>query len=232
MADGVVYAEIPPMAKPSASVFSQPFRLPGQRLLHRGDRTAGCSASTARTAPARPATAWGWKIVLRSRIWSCRTNGSRLADGAVAPWSGSQSPYYDQTLQSLARSTSRSPRAPPGHELPDRGAENAILFGTGNQCRSSFAYKDGVRSLHRHQTVRRRDAKTCERRLARKPTAPGCARRLSRYQAEKPCAVCNGAQAEAGGAGGKGCGQQEHRGCLGHFPSAKRCPGSKACWKR
>ena len=26
-----------------------------------------------------------------------------LAEGAVAPWSGAQSPYYDQTLESLAR---------------------------------------------------------------------------------------------------------------------------------
>ena len=35
-----------------------------------------------------------------------------LADGAIAPWTGAQSPYYDQTLQSLARHFKVTTRTP------------------------------------------------------------------------------------------------------------------------
>ena len=52
----------------------QPLRLPGQRLLDRGNRAAAVLASTPRTAPARPATGWGWKAS-STRIWWCRTSG-------------------------------------------------------------------------------------------------------------------------------------------------------------
>src|ERR1700712_3977464 len=53
-----------------------------------------------------------------------------LAAGAIAPWSGSQSPYYDQTLQSLARHFKVSTRTP-WNELPER-VRDAVLNGTGD----------------------------------------------------------------------------------------------------
>src|SRR5580692_1229289 len=65
-----------------------------------------------------------------------------LADGAIVPWSGAQSPYYDQTLQSLARHFKQTTKTP-WHELPD-DVRQAILFGTEESI--AFTYKDGVRS--------------------------------------------------------------------------------------
>ena len=42
-----------------------------------------------------------------------------LAEGAIAPWTGASSPYYDQTLQSLARHFKVTTRTP-WDELPQR----------------------------------------------------------------------------------------------------------------
>ena len=47
-------------------------RLPGLRLHHRRDRAAGCSRSTARTAPVRSAGAWA-RSSGSIRRWSCPT---------------------------------------------------------------------------------------------------------------------------------------------------------------
>ena len=49
-----------------------------------------------------------------------------LAEGAIAPWTGAQSPYYDQTLPSLARHFKVSTRAP-WQELPEH-VRDAILY--------------------------------------------------------------------------------------------------------
>ncbi len=66
-----------------------------------------------------------------------------LAEGAVAPWTGAQSPYYDQTLESLAKHFKVSLRTP-WADLPER-ARAGILFGTG-EAPVAFSYKDGVRA--------------------------------------------------------------------------------------
>ncbi len=112
-----------------------------------------------------------------------------LAGGAVAPWSGAQSPYYDQTLQSLARHFKFSTRTP-WNELPER-VRDAVLYGTG-ETPVEFSYKDGVRSysvtkpfegvLH---NLQRRWQET---------DSAWVREEMSRYQAEKPCAVCHGAR--------------------------------------
>src|SRR5690242_13365827 len=65
-----------------------------------------------------------------------------LADGAIAPWVGAQSPYYDQTLQSLARHFKVTTKTP-WQDLPQR-ARDAILHGTEQPV--AFSYKDGVRA--------------------------------------------------------------------------------------
>jgi excinuclease ABC subunit A len=112
-----------------------------------------------------------------------------LAEGAVVPWTGAQSPYYDQTLQSLARHFKVSMRVP-WAELPARVRE-AILNGTGEQ-KVTFTYKDSVRSysvtkpfegvLH---NLKRRWSET---------DSAWVREEMARYQAEKPCAVCHGAR--------------------------------------
>jgi excinuclease ABC subunit A len=112
-----------------------------------------------------------------------------IADGAVAPWTGAQSPYYDQTLQSLARHFKVTTRTP-WHELPEK-VRDAILFGTGDES-VALAYKDGTRSY----TVTKPFegvVKNLQRRWQETDSA-WVREEMSRYQAEKPCAVCDGAR--------------------------------------
>ena len=133
-------------------------RLPGQRFLASRRSNLGCSASTPRTALARPATGWVWKA-FSTRIWSCPTTARGLADGAIAPWTGAQSPYYDQTLQSLARHYKQTTKTP-WRDLPDdvRACDPARLG------RTDRLHLQGWRpQLHGDETVRRR---------AEKPAAP------------------------------------------------------------
>ncbi len=112
-----------------------------------------------------------------------------LADGAVAPWSGSQSPYYDQTLQSLARHLGIATKTP-WRELPAK-VRDAVLNGTGEDP-VPFTYKDGVRAY----TVTKPFEgvlRNLERRL-RETDSAWVREELSRYESQKPCATCAGAR--------------------------------------
>ncbi len=112
-----------------------------------------------------------------------------LAEGAIAPWSGAQSPYYDQTLRSIAKHLGVSTRTP-WHELPAT-VHDVILTGSGKD-EIEFAYKDGVRSY----TVKKAFEgvlRNLQRRWQETDSA-WVREEMSRYQAEKPCAVCHGAR--------------------------------------
>ena len=112
-----------------------------------------------------------------------------LADGAIAPWTGAQSPYYDQTLQSLARHF-KVRTSTPWHDLPDR-FRDAILDGTDKEP-VEFSYKDGVRSYTVNKPFEG-VLRNLQRRFQETDSA-WVREELSRYQAEKPCAVCKGAR--------------------------------------
>ncbi len=112
-----------------------------------------------------------------------------LAEGAVAPWSGAQSPYYDQTLASIAKHFKVSTRTP-WHELPDR-VRAVVLVGSDDEA-IEFAYKDGVRAY-----VVKKPFEGVLRNLQRRWQETDSAwvrEEMSRYQADKPCAVCHGAR--------------------------------------
>ncbi len=110
-----------------------------------------------------------------------------LAEGAVAPWSGAQSPYYDQTLESLARHFKVNTSTPWG-ELTNM-ARRAILYGTGEEV-VTLRYKDGLRSYDVKKPFEG-VLPNLERRF--RETDNAWAREdLSRYQAEKPCDACKG----------------------------------------
>ncbi len=112
-----------------------------------------------------------------------------LADGAVTAWAGAQSPYYDQTLQSLARHYKISAKTP-WQNMPSR-VRDAILHGTGEES-VAFTYKDGVRSY----TVTKPFEgvlRNLQRRF-QETDSVWVREELSRYQAEKPCAACAGAR--------------------------------------
>jgi len=112
-----------------------------------------------------------------------------LAEGAVAPWSGAQTPYYDQTLASIAKHFKVSTRTP-WHELPDR-VRAVILVGSDAEP-IDFAYKDGVRAY-----VVKKPFEGVLRNLQRRWQETDSAwvrEEMSRFQADKPCAVCHGAR--------------------------------------
>jgi excinuclease ABC subunit A len=112
-----------------------------------------------------------------------------LAEGAIAPWTGSQSQYYDQTLQSLARHFKVTTRTP-WQDLPER-VRDSILYGT-DKTDVSFTYKDGVRAYTVTKPFEGVIANL--RRRWRETDSAWVREELSRYQAEKPCAACGGAR--------------------------------------
>ena len=112
-----------------------------------------------------------------------------LAGGAIAPWAGAQSPYYDQTLQSLARHF-KVTTTTPWQDLP-QAVLDAILFGT-DKTPVAMTYKDGVRAY----TVTK-PFEGVIRNLQRRHQETDSVwvrEELARYQAEKPCHVCHGAR--------------------------------------
>jgi excinuclease ABC subunit A len=111
-----------------------------------------------------------------------------LAEGAIVPWTGAQSPYYDQTLQSLARHYKQTTKTP-WRDLPEH-VRHAILHGSDEPI--AFTYKDGVRGY----TVTKPFEgvlKNLQRRW-QETDSVWVREEMSRYQAEKPCVVCNGAR--------------------------------------
>ncbi len=111
-----------------------------------------------------------------------------LAAGAIAPWSGAQTPYYDQTLQSIARHYKVSTRTP-WEDLPER-VRTTILHGGSDPI--EFSYKDGVRAYSVTKPFEG-VVRNLERRLHESDSA-WVREEMSRYQAEKPCKKCHGAR--------------------------------------
>src|SRR5579884_1814398 len=112
-----------------------------------------------------------------------------LAEGAIVPWRGVQSPYYEQTLQGLAKHFRISMRTP-WEDLPER-VRNAILFGTGDEA-VKLTYKDNTRAYSISKPFEG-VIRNLERRWSETESA-WIREELGRYRAEKPCAVCKGAR--------------------------------------
>jgi excinuclease ABC subunit A len=110
-----------------------------------------------------------------------------LAGGAIAPWAQSASPYYRQTLDSLARHYKASTRLP-WDELPER-VRAAILFGSEGET-VAMEYDDGLRS-YRTSKPFEGVIPNLERRW-RETDSAWVREELSRFQSEKACEACGG----------------------------------------
>ena len=110
-----------------------------------------------------------------------------LAEGAVRPWANAKAPYYDQTLESLAKHFKASTRTQ-WQDLREE-VRDAILFGTAD-TKVNFTYKDGVRAY----TVTKPFEGVIHnlQRRFKETDSAWVREEMSRYQAEKPCTVCNG----------------------------------------
>ncbi len=112
-----------------------------------------------------------------------------LADGAIAPWAGASSPYYDQTLASLARHFKVTTRTP-WSELAEK-VRDAILYGTTDTA-VELTYKDGVRAYSVTKPFEG-VIRNLQRRF-QETDSVWVREEMSRYQAERPCATCRGAR--------------------------------------
>ena len=112
-----------------------------------------------------------------------------LHDGAVSPWSHSSSPYYAQTLQSIARHFKQSMHTP-WHELPET-MRRTILYGSEGEP-VHMTYDDGLRQ---YSTDRPFEGvlPNMERRY-RETDSAWVREELGRYQNDKTCEVCDGAR--------------------------------------
>jgi excinuclease ABC subunit A len=112
-----------------------------------------------------------------------------LNRGAIAPWArtSSTSPYYQQTLESLARAY-RQPMTKPWKSLPE-DFRNVILYGSGDD-EITFTYDDGVR--HYATTKPFEGVITNIERRWRETESSWVREELSRFQSDQPCETCAG----------------------------------------
>ncbi len=112
-----------------------------------------------------------------------------LRQGAILPWAktGNTSPYYTQTLQSLAKHY-KFAMTTPWKDLPKKARE-AILFGTGDE-EISITYDDGLRSYKTKKPFEGVIG-NIERRW-RETDSQWMREELSRYQSDHPCEECRG----------------------------------------
>ncbi len=131
-----------------------------------------------------------------------------LKDGAVYPWSrtGATSPYYEQTLEALAKHYKVS-MTTPWEKLP-KHVQLAILYGSGEE-EIDFVYEDGLRRFKASKPFEGVIG-NIERRW-RETDSDWVREELSRYQAAHPCEACGGyrlkPQALAVKVGGKHIGE-------------------------
>jgi excinuclease ABC subunit A len=112
-----------------------------------------------------------------------------LYDGAVSPWSHSSSPYYTQTLDSIAKHFRQSMHTA-WRDLPEK-MRRTILYGSdGEPIR--MTYDDGLRQ---YSTERPFEGvlPNMERRF-RETDSAWVREELGRYQNSKTCEVCDGAR--------------------------------------
>ncbi|MEQ9488715.1 MAG: excinuclease ABC subunit UvrA [Alphaproteobacteria bacterium] len=109
-----------------------------------------------------------------------------LNKGVIAPWSASTSPYYTQTLNSLAEHFGVK-MSTPFSELPDN-VRKALLYGTDEKI--TFKYDDGLRS---YQTKKSFEGVIPNMKRRYRETDSSWVREdLGKYQAVHPCSVCDG----------------------------------------
>ncbi|MCP4328064.1 MAG: excinuclease ABC subunit UvrA [Alphaproteobacteria bacterium] len=114
-------------------------------------------------------------------------SGKTLADGAVAPWANSSSPYYRQTLESLTRHFKARMTTPFG-KLPKK-VRQTILYGSGETA-ITMAYDDGLRT---YKTTKPFEGviRNMERRW-RETDSAWIREELAKFQTSTTCEACGG----------------------------------------
>jgi excinuclease ABC subunit A len=110
-----------------------------------------------------------------------------LAKGTIAPWAGSSSPYYAQTLDSLAKHFKVSTHIP--FDELNEIVQNAILWGSG-ETPVKMTYADNDRSY----TIERpfEGVITNMQRRYRETNSTWVHEEMGRYQSRTDCDACGG----------------------------------------
>jgi len=110
-----------------------------------------------------------------------------LRDGAIAPWAATPSPYYDQTLDSLAKHFKVSVRSP--FKDLAKSVQDGILFGSGGDP-VKMTFSDGLRQ---YTTAKAFEGVIPNLDRRWKETDSAWTREeLGRFQSSKPCEACHG----------------------------------------
>lgn len=112
-----------------------------------------------------------------------------LREGAIAPWAGSTSQYYQQTLQGLSAHY-RFGLDLPWSALPERVRE-VVLYGSGAE-EITIEYEDGFRGYHTKKSFEG-VIPNMDRRFHETDSA-WVREELSRFQGTAPCEACGGAR--------------------------------------
>jgi len=110
-----------------------------------------------------------------------------LKDGAIIPWATSSSPFYQQTLDSLARHFGVSTRTP-WRELPAHVREQ-LLYGTGGEP-VRMRYNDGLRNYETKKPFE--GVLPNLQRRWRETDSDFVRDELSRFQTGHACETCDG----------------------------------------
>jgi excinuclease ABC subunit A len=113
--------------------------------------------------------------------------GRSLDAGAIAPWAGSSSPYYAQTLDSIAHHFGVGTEVP-WRELPTK-VRDIILEGSGTE-KITFHYDDGLRAYQTTKTFEGILPNMARR--YRETDSAWVREELGRYQRALPCETCGG----------------------------------------
>ena len=110
-----------------------------------------------------------------------------LRDGAIAPWSRTSAPYYQQTLEAVVKHFKASTGSA-WEDLPEQ-VQNAVLYGTG-KTPINFVYDDGLRT---YKTTKPFEGVigNLERRYKETESA-GMREEIEKYMSSAPCVACNG----------------------------------------
>ncbi|HUW73828.1 MAG TPA: excinuclease ABC subunit UvrA, partial [Methyloceanibacter sp.] len=111
-----------------------------------------------------------------------------LNRGAIAPWArtSATSPYYQQTLESLAKHY-KQPMTRPWKDLPEDFRE-IVLYGSIDDV--TFTYDDGVRHYSTEKPFE--GVITNIERRWRETESNWVREELERYQSDQPCEACTG----------------------------------------
>ncbi|GAB5469756.1 MAG: excinuclease ABC subunit UvrA [Rhodospirillales bacterium] len=110
-----------------------------------------------------------------------------LKAGAIAPWANSSSPYYQQTLQNLAKFRKFS-LTQPWNKLSQE-ARDLVLYGSGGEV-IPMRYEDGLRSYETRKAFE--GVIPNMQRRYRETDSDWVREELGKYQGERACEACGG----------------------------------------